>query len=135
MKIYVAYKLSGVDFTILKKRLEEVSKVIEELGHKSFIFVRDMQQWKPGGMEPKEIMKKAFDQMKNCDVIISIIETQEKGEGLLIESGMMKGLGKKVIVASGPEGRGFMLKGMADESFDFKDMKEFKEKLARILKK
>lgn len=135
MKIYIAYKLSGVDFIKLQKRLEEVSNIIEELGYQSFIFVRDMQQWKPGGMEPQEIMKNALEQMKKCDAIISIIETQEKGEGLLIESGMMKGLGKKVIVASSPEGRGFLLKGIADEAFEFKDMDEFKKKLGKILKK
>jgi len=135
MKIYIAYKLSGVDIAVLQKKLEEVSDIIENLGHRSFVFVRDMQQWKPGGMEPKEVMNKAMEQMKKCDAIISIIETQEKGEGLLIESGFMKGLGKKVIVAAGPEGRGFMLKAIADEVFEFKDMAEFKKKLSKILKK
>lgn len=31
----------------------------------------------------------------------------------------MKGIGKKVVVASKPEGRGILLKGLADETFGF----------------
>ncbi len=135
MKIYIAYKLSGVDLIELQKKLEEISRSIEDSGHKTFIFVRDMQQWKPGKMGLKEVMDKAMIEMKKCDAILSIIDTQEKGEGLLIESGFMKALGKKVIVACGPDGRGFMLKAIADELIEFKDLEDLKRKLKKILKK
>ena len=74
-----------------------------------------------------------MENMRKCDAILSIIETQEKGEGLLLESGYMKALGKKVIVASKPEGRAVLLKGMADGVFEFNDMKEFEEKLKKAL--
>lgn len=135
MRIYIAYKLSGSDITALRSRLEEVSNIIAKLGHQTFVFVRDMQQWQPGGMTPEEIMKKATEEMRKCDAIVSIIETQEKSEGLLIESGFMKGLGKRVIVAAGPEGRGFFLKAIADDLIEFKDMADFEKKIQKILKK
>tara|TARA_Y100000310_G_C20628822_1_gene787465 strand:+ start:444 stop:857 length:414 start_codon:yes stop_codon:yes gene_type:complete len=133
MKIYLAYKLSGSDEEQLKNRLESISNLIEETGNESFLFMRDVQNWQPGGMEPKEIMDRAMQEMKSCDAIISIIETQEKGEGLLIESGFMKALGKNVIIAAGPKGRGFLLKAIADELIEFKDVEDLREKLKRAL--
>jgi nucleoside 2-deoxyribosyltransferase len=133
MKIYLAYKLSERDSAEVRAKLEEIDSVIKKLGHKTFIFMRDVQDWSPGGMQPREIMKRAIKEMKKCDTIISIIEVQEKGEGMLLESGFMKALGKKLIVASSPEGRGILLKGMADEVFEFKDMKEFEEKLKNLI--
>ena len=132
MKIYLAYKLSDRNLEEVKERLLEIDKVVKKLGHETFIFVRDIQNWKPNG-EPKLIMEKAMENMRKCDAILSIIETQEKGEGLLLESGYMKALGKKVIVASKPEGRAVLLKGMADGVFEFNDMKEFEEKLKKAL--
>ena len=45
----------------------------------------------------------------------------------------MKGINKKVIAAIGKEGRANLLKGMADEVFEFKDMGEFKEKLEGMI--
>jgi|TARA_B100002003_G_scaffold251555_1_gene295822 nucleoside 2-deoxyribosyltransferase len=131
MKIYIAYKLSGVDREQLQKRLESISKTIEETGNKSFIFMRDIQDWQPGDIGPKEIMDKAMKEMRNCDAILSIIETQEKGEGLLLESGFMKALGKKVIIATGPNGRGFLLKAIADELIEFENEGDLKEKLKK----
>jgi nucleoside 2-deoxyribosyltransferase len=133
MKIYLAYKLSERDSAEVRAKLEEIDSVIKKLGHKTFIFMRDVQDWSPGGMQPREIMKRAIKEMKKCDTIISIIEVQEKGEGMLLESGFMKALGKKLIVASSPEGRGILLKGMADEVFEFKDMTEFEEKLKNLI--
>ena len=132
MRIYLAYKLSNRDFKEVKKRLIEVDEILKDLGHKTFIFVRDIQNWKPKG-EPKEIMKEAMKNMKKCDVLLAIVETQEKGEGLLLESGFMKGIGKKVIVAVGKEGRANLLKGIADDIFEFEEMGEFSNKIKQHL--
>ena len=132
MKIYVAYKLSGADLNELKLKLIEVDKIIKELGHESFIFIRDIQNWIPGS-DPKKTMEEAMKKMKECDAILSIIETKEKGEGMLLETGFMKALGKRVIVASAPNGRGILLKAIADEVFEFKDMEEFKDKLRKVI--
>lgn len=134
MRVYVAYKLSRENFEKLREKLEEVSDVINKLGHESFIFVRDVQNWKPGDMDAKEIMDRAFLEMGKSDVLLVVLESVEKGEGLLIESGYMKGIGKKIIVASKKECRGFLLKGMADWAFEFEDKDEFEDGLIEIFK-
>jgi len=133
MRVYIAYKLSGMELESLKKRLEEITNIIESLGHETFIFVRDVQNWSPGGMKPQEIMKRARSEMEKSDIILSILEVADKGEGLLIESGYMKGLGKKLIVATKKDCRGFLLKGIADEVFEYEDVEELEEELKIIL--
>ncbi|NPE26704.1 hypothetical protein HNV12_01730 [Methanococcoides sp. SA1] len=135
MRVYVAYKLSGADVDKLREKLQGVSNIIEELGHESFIFMRDVQDWKPGNMGAEEIMNRAFWEMKKSDVLLVVLESAEKGEGLLIESGYMKGLGKKVIVASREGCRGFLLKGMADEVFEFGSEGELVKNLGVIFRK
>ncbi len=45
----------------------------------------------------------------------------------------MKGINKKVIVAIGKEGRANLLKGIADEVFEFRDMGEFKRELRKVV--
>jgi len=134
MRVYLAYKLSEVDIEILRPTLEKISKIIENLGHETFIFVRDAQNWKPGKMGAKEIMKRASEEMKKSDVILSILEVADKGEGLLIESGFMKGLGKKLIVASKKDCRGFLLKGIADEVIEYESFDDLKKGLKNILR-
>ncbi len=132
-KIYIAYKFSGADHRKLRKKLENISDIIKRTGYKSFIFFRDIQKWKVRKENPVFVMRKAFTNLKKCDILLAIVETREKAEGLLIESGYAKSLGKKIIVALTPQGRAILLRGIADKSFIFRNMKEFEKNLGRIL--
>ena len=80
-------------------------------------------------------MQEATKQLKQCDILLALVESQEKGEGMLIESGYAKGLGKKVIVAKKPEGRAILLKAIADYNIEYTNFDELKEKLNATLKK
>lgn len=133
MKIYIAYEFRGRNFDELKSRLEAISNILGQLGYKSFIFARDIQNWNPNSIKPEKIMKIAIEEMKKCDAILTISESSYNSEGLLIESGYMKALGKKLILAYKPESRYVLLKSIADSSFEFKDIKEFEEKIKKML--
>ncbi len=134
MKIYIAYKLSGSDLSNLKLKLEYISSILENLGHETFIFLRDIQNWTPGSMNPTEIMELAMKEMHTCDAIISIIENKEKGEGLLIENGFMKALGKKIIVLFGPDAKSVLLNGIAEDILTYTNLNELEKKLRFLLK-
>lgn len=134
MKIYLAYKLSGSSLKELRPKLEKISQIIEELGHKSFIFVRDIQSWDPKEHTPDSIIKEAMNRMKKSDAILCVVDSHEKSEGMLIEAGYMKGLGKKVIVAKSPIGKAILLKALADRYLEFKDPEQLRVKLKKIFK-
>ena len=134
MKIYIAYKLSHTDPEKLRKTLEKTSEILKELGHDSFVFLRDCENWDPKGKKPKWIMQEAIKNLKQCDLLLALAESPEKGEGMLLEAGYVKGLGKKVIVAKKPEGRAILLRAIADYSFEYTTFDEFKDKINEILK-
>lgn len=71
MKIYIAYKFKEKDTEELKKKLEELSKVVEEsLNCETFIFFRDAQNWGEKKMNIKEVVDKAMEHLKECDVVL-----------------------------------------------------------------
>jgi len=49
-------------------------------------------------MTINEIIHQAFDEVKKSDAIIALIESEEKSEGMLLEIGYAKAVGKKLIV-------------------------------------
>ena len=133
MKVYVAYQLAGHSLKKQTATLKGIARMLDEIGHQSFIFLRDIQNWNPGGITPKEIITKAIQNLKSCDVLLAVMETPKKSEGMLLESGYMKGLGKKVIVASKPHDKGILLKAISDSSFEYKNLDDFKKSLKKSL--
>ncbi len=133
MRVYVAYKLSGEEEDKVIKLLKKISQILEDLKINNFIFLRDIQKWKNKKLSPKEIMDIALKNMKECDLVLAILETSDKSEGMLIETGYAKALGKKIIVASKPNTKAIMLKAIADHVFEFNDLDDFKEKFKSTL--
>ena len=133
MRVYVAYQLAGHSVKKQSARLKEISEIIKEIGLESFIFLKDIQNWNPSGISPKEIMKKAEENMRKSDIILAVLETAKKSEGMLLECGYMKALGKKLIVASRTHEGGVLLKALADNVFEFSDNETFKKGLKEAI--
>jgi nucleoside 2-deoxyribosyltransferase len=133
-KIYLAYKLSGSSLNELKPKLETISGIITGLGYKSFIFIRDVQSWETKQHTPDSVINEAMNQMKKSDAILCVVDSPEKSEGMLIEAGYMKGLGKKVIVAKSHEGRTVLLKSLADQYFEFENLEDLKNNLVKVFR-
>ena len=95
--VYVAYKFKEQNPEELRKKLEELSKVIEDAtSYKTFIFFRDAQNWGKIKMPIKEVVEKACNEIEKCDTIL--VEATEKANGAYFEAGYAKALGKKVII-------------------------------------
>jgi nucleoside 2-deoxyribosyltransferase len=45
-----------------------------------------------------QVIKQAFIEVKKSDVILAFIESEEKSEGMLLEIGYAKALGKKLVL-------------------------------------
>lgn len=133
MKIYVAYQLAGHSLKKQTATLKGIAQILDELGYQSFIFLRDIQNWDPSKTSPKEVIENAVPNLKSCDVLLALMETPKKSEGMLLESGYMKGLGKKVIVASKPHDKGVLLKAISDSSFEYENLNDFKKSLKKSL--
>lgn len=135
MKYYIAYKFSNTDKEELKEILNEISAIIESYNNETFIFYRDMENWVGTEMDSKEIITKALSELKNIDVILCLIFSSEKSEGVLLEAGYAKALGKKIIVAKQRDARTIFLKDIADDIIEFNTQEDLKEKLHGYFKK
>ncbi|MCK5321303.1 nucleoside 2-deoxyribosyltransferase [Candidatus Pacearchaeota archaeon] len=127
-KIYVAYKFKEQNPEELRKRLEELSKIIDETtDYKTFIFFRDAQKWGKIKMDVKEIVEKAYKAIEKCDAIL--VEASEKARGAYFEIGYAKALGKKVIVIHQKGTEAAFLEACADEVIVYEDFENLREKL------
>ena len=122
MKIYIAYKFKDADTKILRKKLEELSSVLEQQGHSTFIFFRDVQKWGKIKTDIKQVVDKATEAMKDCDMILADIS--EKANGVYYEIGVARGLGKKVVVMCEAGKEAAFLKATADRVIEYEDWRE-----------
>ena len=130
-KIYVAYKFKEQNPEELRKKLEELSKVIEEAtSYKTFIFFRDAQNWGKIKMPIKEVVEKAYNAIEKCDAIL--VEATEKANGAYFEAGYAKALNKKIIIIHQEGTEANFLESCADEIIIYKDFEDLREKLKRI---
>ena len=135
MKYYIAYKFSGQNKEELKKILSEISAIIESYNNETFVPYRDMENWGEIITDSKEIITKALTELKNADCILCLVFSSEKSEGMLLEAGYAKALGKKIIVAKQKDARIIFLKDIADDLIEFDTYEDLKEKLYEYFKK
>jgi nucleoside 2-deoxyribosyltransferase len=129
--IYLAYKFKDSDPAVLKQKLEELSKIIEETTeYKTFIFFRDAQKWGEIKMNIKEVVTKAYKAVEKCDALL--VEATEKANGAYFEVGYAKALGKKIIVIHQEGTEAAFLEAAADVSITYKDFEDLKKKLKSI---
>lgn len=130
-KIYLAYKFKDSDPVLLKQKLEELSKIVEEtLSYKTFIFFRDAQDWGKIKMPIKEVVKKAYKAIEKCDSIL--VEASEKANGVYFEVGYAKALKKKIIIVHKKGTEANFLEACADKVVEYKDLDDLKKKLKSI---
>ena len=126
MRYYIAYKFLNSDKEILKKNLGIISDMIEKTGNTTCIFYRDLQNRWTISMLIDQVIKQAFIEVKKSDVILAFIESEEKSEGMLLEIGYAKALGKKLVLVIKRWINLRFLRSLADEIIEFDSIEDIK---------
>lgn len=116
-----------------RSEIEAITAALENSGIQTICMVRDFEKWGDINFTPKELMKKTFDQIDLCDMVI--LEMSEKGVGLGIEAGYAAA-GKKpliILIKNGKE-LSVTLKGIADEVILYGQHREIADRIISILK-
>ncbi len=98
MNIYLAYKFTDTNKDLLRETLENISRNLESLGHTTFCFFRDIQEWGNVITSRAEIMPIAMENLDKCDILLMLVSSDEKSTGMGIEAGYAKARNKKILL-------------------------------------
>ena len=94
MKVYIATRYKGAEN---RHEVEQLSKAVRNAGLHDFSFVRDVENYKQTFDDPKELWRRAYDEIGACDAFLVDVSDNPTG-GRLVEAGMAYAMGKTVIV-------------------------------------
>lgn len=99
MKIYLAYRFRGEDFTALKQELDEIANSLSAAGHQAYHSVSREEYFQKKHFSKKQIFDYSIDKLKKSDALLAYIKSSEKSEGMLLEIGFALALDKPIYVA------------------------------------
>ena len=93
MKLMVTMTYKGNDN---RHEIEELCSLVDQAGFESFCFRRDVEKYQKIFDDPKDLMKRAKDEIAQCDALL--IDLTNKPTGRAYEAGMAYCMDKKIVV-------------------------------------
>jgi nucleoside 2-deoxyribosyltransferase len=130
MKFCIIYKYTTTKNKFqLEKNLEQLSSILSDMGHDTFIFDRDIKNWQNIEIPREESSKMVFSAMTDCDGVIAYVDHSELSEGMAMEAGYAKALGKKLIMVVKEGASSPRVRSICDLYIEFEDTSDLKEEL------
>jgi nucleoside 2-deoxyribosyltransferase len=95
LKIQLAYRYTGEKTSELLLVLKKIKEILISNNYKVYITVLDPDRPK----EKKELYYNTLKKIDSCDILLALIRSNEKSEGMLMEIGYAIGKNKKIISA------------------------------------
>jgi hypothetical protein len=132
MKIFISNKFKGENKKKLKGKLETIILILENSGHQTFNSFRDIDNWNTKVLPPGKAISWAFKRIKECNAVLCFIDSRDLSQGMLLEFGFAKALGKKIILVIPKKYPSPTLEVVADYVIRFINWKEVGRKLSRL---
>ena len=117
-----------------KKEIEQLCSLVKEAGFDDFCFIRDVENYQHVFDDPKDLMRRAFEEIKNSDWLL--IDMTDKPTGRAIESGIAFALNKKIVVIMK---KGTIIKdtviGISEKIIEYENINDILPKLKNLLTK
>jgi len=133
MRYFIAYEFSNSKKDELRKQLTNISRLISKTGGESYIFFRDAQKWGEHDITKSQIIKCAFAEIYKSDILLVCINSDEISEGLSLEVGYAKALGKKIVLLVNNVFKREYLRSIADIVKEFDDILDLEEVVQSVL--
>lgn len=79
-----------------RSEIEHLCSLVKQSGFEDFCFIRDVENYQHIFNDPKELMKRALEEIKLSDWLL--IDMTDKPTGRAIEAGIAFTLNKKIVV-------------------------------------
>ena len=96
-KIFCSYAFTGEDKLKVEARMRRVVDLLEGCGHEVYCNLFDGATESYGN--PRQFLRRAIDQMNECDKILAIQTSPRRSEGMLIEIGVAIARNKSILLA------------------------------------
>ena len=96
-KIFCSYAFTGEDKLKVEARMRRVVDLLEGCGHEVYCNLFDGATESYGS--PRQFLRRAIDQMNECDKILAIQTSPRRSEGMLIEIGVAIARNKSILLA------------------------------------
>ncbi len=124
MEIQLAYRKTGEKQEELIEFLKKIYAILRESGHETYCPILDPNQ----PTEKKELFQNTFKRLENTDALLVLIRSQNKSEGMLLETSYAITKGKKIIAVI-KEGVDTHIRELADSVIEFKYSEEIYKNL------
>lgn len=132
MKIYLAYRFHGEDFTTLKQELDEIANSLSAAGHQVHHSVSREEYFQKNNFSKKQIFDYSIDKLKKSDALLAYIKSPEKSEGMLLEIGFALALNKPVYAVIKQSIETNFVTEIAQKVIRYNDLSDLKESLATL---
>jgi|APSaa5957512622_1039677.scaffolds.fasta_scaffold49707_2 nucleoside 2-deoxyribosyltransferase len=95
MKIQLAYKMTGENREEVVEMLEKVKDILESRDFE--VYIPELNSERPESK--KELYLDTFGKIDSSDVLLAVVRSDKKSEGMLMEIGYAMGKGKKIVAA------------------------------------
>jgi len=113
--------------------LEHIRKILEEIGYKTFVGAKDVDNYGKIRMSRHLFWKRIVNEIKNSDVLIVDMKNVGTGFGRVIEVGIAKAFNKKVILLYPSKFKtDECLEEVADKIISYKNLDDLQKKLKII---
>lgn len=132
MKIFISYRYTGEDLSVLKEILEKITFLFESKGFSVFCSFSHNDFFKKENYSYKQILDYALMELDESDYVFALVKSSEKSEGMLLELGYSYAKGKKIILAKKEDVRTTFIQEISDQDISFNNLEDLYEKLEKI---
>lgn len=132
MKIFISYRYTGEDLTILKGILEKITSIFESKGALVFCSFGKNDLFKKENYSYKQILDYALCELDDSDYVFALVKSQDKSEGMLLELGYAYSKGKKIILAKKNDVRTTFVQEISMQNIDFENLEDLYEKINKL---
>lgn len=129
MKIFISYRYTGEDLSVLRGILVKITSLFENKGHSVFCSFGHNDFFQKENYSYKQILDYALKELDESDYVFAFVKSQEKSEGMLLELGYAYAKGKKIILAKKEDVHTTFVQEMAKKTISFVDLEDLYKKL------
>lgn len=132
MKIYLAFRFTGEDPIKLEEKLKVVTSAIKEGGSDVYCSIEDENYFHENNFQNKDILQHELKKLDESDLLMALIDSSERSEGMLVEIGYILAKNKPFVLLIKRGIKTTTIHQMAKTVIEFDTLEELSEKLKSI---